>query len=455
MHGVRWLLLKDLQILRRSPLLVSLLVVYPIVIAVLIGFSLSSPPGKPKVAFANLVPPGQGEFDAGGTRLNAAAYSDELFKYVDPIRVGTRAEAIAKVRDGEAIGALVVPADVVSKLEGAVNLSGSPERPTVEVFYNAEDPLKRQYVESLVEARLGDANRALSGELTKLAGRYLNILLAGGEFSVLGRSFSVLGLERSRTILEATIASLPRDAPERIALRQVSDFAKLAIDNLDLSDEVLASVGSPVRVKQTVLNGRKTPLDAYAVAVAVAISLMFVTLLLAAGMLALEREEHAFARLVRGLVSRGGLLAEKIGLAALCSTAVTLVMVAGLAAFVGLDWSRAALWLVALAFSALAFAAMGVAIGGLAREVRAASLLAFLLSLPVAFLALVPSGSVAKGLYDAVQVVSALFPFKPALQALNAALNDADPGLLGPLAHLVALTLAFGLIARLALRRFA
>jgi hypothetical protein len=37
---MRWLLLKDLQILRRSPLLVGLLIVYPIVIALLIGFAL-------------------------------------------------------------------------------------------------------------------------------------------------------------------------------------------------------------------------------------------------------------------------------------------------------------------------------------------------------------------------------------------------------------------------------
>ena len=451
---MRWLLIKDLQILRRSPLLVSLLVIYPIVISVLIGFSLSSPPGKPKVAFANLVPPGQGEFNAGGTRLDATSYASELFKYVDPIRVHSRAAAIAKVRDGKALGALVIPADALSKLESAVNLSGSADRPTVEVYYNAEDPLKRQYVESLVQSRLGDANQALSGGLTKLAGRYLDILLKGGDFAVLGQTFNVLGLERSRTIIEATIASLPRGAPERQALAQVSNFAKLAIDNLDLSDEVLASVGSPVQVKKTIVNGERTPLDAYAVAVAVTISLMFVTLLLAAGMLALEREEHAFKRLVRGLVSRTGLLAEKIGLAALCSTAVTLIMVVGLAAFVGLDWGRAPLWLLALALSAVAFAAMGVAIGGLSREVRAASLLAFLLSLPVAFLALVPSGSVASGLYDAVQVVSALFPFKPALQALDAALNDSDPGLPGPLLHLLALTLGFGVIARLALRRF-
>ena len=127
------------------------------------------------------------------------------------------------------------------------------------------------------------------------------------------------------------------------------------------------------------------------------VSLMFVTLLLAAGLLALEREEHAFARLVRGLVSRTALLAEKVVLSALCALAVTLVMLFGLAAFVGLDWGRAPAWLAALAGGALGFAAMGVAIGGLAREVRAASLLAFLLALPIVFLALVPSGRVSPG----------------------------------------------------------
>lgn len=37
---MRWLLIKDLQILRRSPLLVALLVVYPVVIALMIGLAL-------------------------------------------------------------------------------------------------------------------------------------------------------------------------------------------------------------------------------------------------------------------------------------------------------------------------------------------------------------------------------------------------------------------------------
>ena len=53
---MRWLLLKDLQIMRRSPLVTALLVLYPIVIAVLIGFALSGGPDKPRVAFLNEVP---------------------------------------------------------------------------------------------------------------------------------------------------------------------------------------------------------------------------------------------------------------------------------------------------------------------------------------------------------------------------------------------------------------
>ena len=59
---------------------------------------------------------------------------------------------------------------------------------------------------------------------------------------------------------------------------------------------------------------------------------------------------------------------------------------------------------------------------------RAASLLSFLLSLPLALLALVPSGSVSAGFYDVIGVVSFVFPFKAALQALDAAVNRRSPG---------------------------
>ena len=57
---------------------------------------------------------------------------------------------------------------------------------------------------------------------------------------------------------------------------------------------------------------------------------MFVTVLLVAGSLALEREENAFPRLTRGLVGRTALLVEKVGLGVVLSLVVTLLMLAGL-----------------------------------------------------------------------------------------------------------------------------
>jgi len=443
---MRWLLIKDLQILRRSPLLVALLVLYPIVLAVLIGFALSRGPDKPKVAVLNQVPESGNVISLGGEEIDASQYSKQLFQAVDPVRVSSREEAMQKVRDGEVLAALIVPSDLTAKLQSAV------EPGTVEVFYNAEDPVKRQYVENTIEAQVRDANVALSRKFTEVAVGYIDLIVSGGNFSFLGRELDILGLIKSEALLRIAQADLPQDSVARAQVETVIRFARLARENLDLSDDVLGSVGEPIRVKATLVEGGSTPLSSFAAAVAVTVTLMFVTLLLASGMLALEREENAFRRLVRGLVSRTALLGEKVGLAAACSALLSLLMLIGLALFIELEWSRLPLWVAGIASGALAFAAMGVAIGAVTREVRAASLLAFMVSLPIAFLALVPSGSVSGGLYDVTRALSALFPFRPTLDAMDAALNDSG-SMLGPLLHLLVLTLGFGLIGRLAIRR--
>ncbi len=445
---MRWLLLKDLQILRRSPLLVALLVLYPVIIATLIGFALSRGPDKPEVAFVNLVPESANEISLGGERVDLSQQAGPLFDAIDPVRVKTREEAIQKVKDGDVLGAIVIPKDASDKLQSGL------EPAEVEVFYNADDPVKAQYVRDTIKSQVQDANVALTKKLSEIAVEFLDLLGKGGQYSFLGREFDVLGLARSEQILREARADLPPGSEARKQIDQVIGFAQLARENLNLSDDVLSSVSSPLRVKQTQLDGGATPLSSFAVALAVAVSLMFITLLLAAGTLALEREDNAFGRLVRGLVSKTGLLVEKAGLAATCSVVVCLLMLGGLGLFVDLAWDRFPLWVAAVAAGALAFAALGLAVGALTKEVRAASLLCVMLSLPLAFLALVPSGSVSPALYDVVRVISALFPFKPTLDALDAALNDTG-GITGPLLHLGGLFLAFGAASRLALQRFA
>jgi len=450
---MRWMLLKDLQILKRSRLLVGLLIVYPIAIALMIGFALSSPPGKPKVAFYDQVPPGQGRISFGNQQIDVVHYASELLQSIQPIKVHSRAQAVAKVRDGEALAAVIIPANLAQEIQSLVTAGvGSP---TVQVILNTKDPIERQLVDQAISSRLDQVEQSVSKQVLRVAITDLQQVLSGGSIQLLGQNFHLLGLRNARTIIEGTVAALPPRSPLRIALHQVVGFANLAIAGLAFASPVLGSIGTPLTVDETQLAGRTTPTDAYAASIAVIVSLMFVTVLLAAGMLALERTENAYARLVRGLVSPGKLLAEKVLLSGGCATLVTLAMAAFVSLFVHLDWGRFELWVLALAFGGCAFGALGVAIGGLAREVSAASLLALLVSLPVAFVALVPANAVSGGLKTVLDAIAFVFPFKAALEAVGNAFSGTAPGIGLPLVHLAVLAVAFGALARLTLVRFA
>jgi ABC-2 type transport system permease protein len=452
---VRWLLLKDLQILRRSPLLTALLVIYPIVLAVLIGFAVSRDSGKPSVAFLNEVPADEslelgGEGDSGFNQDEAFA---ELCDRVECVRVDDRDEALAKVRDGEVLAALIVPEDFVDRLEAQLNGAGLGSA-EVEVLVNEDDPVKARLVDDRIRSLLTEANLILSDRIGESLLSYLDILIEGGEFSlpIIGEEFEVLGLERTEAVLRQIRGGL--DPPERLAVDEVIRFAELARENLGFARPVLTSVSEPIAIEKEAVAGDVPPLDTFAISVAIAVTLMFVTVLLVAGSLALEREENTFARLTRGLVSRSALLAEKIGLGTICAVAVALVLLVVLELFVDLAWERLPLILVAIALTGAGFAAMGSAIGVAAREVRASALAAFALTLPIAFLSLVPSGTVSESLYDAIRLVTGLFPFRPGLDALSAALSPSGDLLLN-LLHLALLTAAYFAVARLALRRFA
>jgi ABC-2 family transporter protein len=450
---MRWLLVKDLQILRRSPLLVGLLIVYPIAIAVMIGLALSSPPGKPKVAFYDQVPRGEGNISFGSQKIDIAHYASQLFASVEPIRVNSRAEAVAKVRDGDALAAVIIPADLPRQVQSLVtNGAGNP---TVHVILNSKDPIERQFADQAISSRLAEIEQAVSKQVLRVAISDLQQVLNGGTIQFLGQNVHLLGMRNVRTIIRGTIASLPANSPLRIALAQVEGFANLAVAGLGFASPVLGRIGTPLTVNVTQLAGRTTPTDVYAAAIAVIVSLMFVTLLLAAAMLALERSENVYTRLVRGLISPGRLLVEKIALAGGCATLVTLLMAALVSLFVHLDWSRFELWVLTLAIASCAFGALGVTIGGVSREVSAASLMAFLVSLPVAFVALVPANAVSGTLKSVLDAISFVFPFKASLEAVSNAFSGTAPGPALPLLHLVVLALAFGCLARVALVRFA
>ena len=450
---MRWLLLKDLQLLRRSPLVTGLLVVYPIVLAILIGLAISRGPEKPRVAFLNQIPAGNGlQLGSGGFSQDEARR--QLCAKIDCVDVSSRAELEQKVKDGDVLGGLILPADFISKLQGELSTNSS-EPATVDVIVNNDDPLKAQVVDDRIRSLLTQANLLLSQKISNVAGNYEQILANGGSFEIpfINQTVHILGLRKAEQVLNQVESSLPPG--QRAKVRQVSDFARLARQNLALANSLLSSVRQPIAVNKDVVAGSVPPLDTFAVAVAAAITLLFVTVLLVSGSLALEREENTFTRLTRGLVSRTGLLVEKAVLGTGAALLVTLILLAAITPFESIAWSRIYLIVPAILFAGAASSGLGLAIGAAAREVRASALLAFALALPVAFISLVPSGTVSKGLLDVIHVIAGVFPFRATVDALSGALSSSGPALSLPLLHLTLLTVGYLVLARLALRRFA
>lgn len=442
---------KDLRILGRSRLLVVTLVLYPLLVALLIGLALSRAPEKPKIAVVDQIPRDVPVTTLAGKVVDPAAVADQLVKNLDAVRVPTRADAAKLVEDGDVLAAIILPDDINDRLSATINLFGGTP-PEIEVLVNGSDPVKARYVESVVDARLADANLALSTTLTKVVASYVTKLVKGGKFTFGPITVDILGLQKSKQRIDTALRALPPDSRVRARLAGVSEFAGLAVDNLDGSAQgIVSAVSQPLVVKTTRVDGRDTPLETFAVATAAIVSLMLVALMLGAALLALERTENTYARLVRGLVRPEELIGSKLVLAGGLGALVAFTLLGIVSIFVELDWGSADRWILALVLGGLAFAALGVALAVLARDVETATLLAFALALPLAFLALVPQNAVSAGLYDVITVVSAAFPFKPALDALQDGLDGVAST--GPALHLAALAIVYAVAARLGLRR--
>jgi hypothetical protein len=174
---VSWLLRKDLLILRRSRLLVALLVIYPVAIALLIGLAISRSPSKPRVAIVDETPPGQTVL-VGRERVDVAQYAQHLFTQVQAVKTPTRAQAVDKVKSGEVLAAVVIPPDIAAKLSSGVRQA------QLEIIYNG-DALQQSLVQSQLGSALAQANLGFSERIQGAAVGVIELLLKGGN---LGRT---------------------------------------------------------------------------------------------------------------------------------------------------------------------------------------------------------------------------------------------------------------------------
>jgi ABC-2 type transport system permease protein len=431
------LLGKDVRTLLRTPVLLVLLVLYPLVIAALVGLVAGYASSKPRVGFVDEdgLPP---TIVVGGRTFNVRRTIDEVAHNVTLVRLSP-AEGARELANGKVVAVVTVPPGFVATLQEMVN------SPTLDLAVTRGGTSAR--VRQQVQALVYELNTRLQRAYIEADLAYVRLIRSGGHGHFLGRNFDLLGLTRT----EQSLLRLPQDANVR-AIEHFVHTARLALAQ---TTNALRATAAPIQLHENPRHGRTALLSAQVQSYAIALTAAFLALVLAAGALAAERDENVLGRLSRGLVGPTQLVVAKVVFAALLATIVGIAVAVGFGVVVtaggvtgGEPWGRLPLLLPGLALAGAALGAVGVLVGAVSAESRTASLAAVLLVLPIVFLGLIPPEvfALAGWLSDAL-------PFAHAVRFFSAALYDFHPwgAIAREAAWLLGIGVVFGAAARLAL----
>jgi ABC-2 family transporter protein len=438
-NRIALLLRKDALVLRRSPLLLGILLAYPLAIAVLVGLVASYASSKPRVALVdedNLPP----TVVVGGERFHVDRTIRQVSRNVKLVRLAPDA-ARRQLRTGRVVAVVTVPPGFIASLKGMVR------SPQLELQLSRGSLSSR--VEQQVQALVYSLNRQLQRAYITNNLRYVTLILKGGDGSFLGQPIEVLGIEKAERLLEG----MP-DTPRNRRLRDFLHDARLALAN---TGDALRSTAHPIQLVRAPLRGRTWVLSAEVQAYALGLTITFLALMLAAGSLAAERDENVIGRLARGLVGLGQLIWAKVALAAGVALVLGLAIALAFGVIIeiggvtgGEPWGRLPLLVLGLVLAGGALGALGALLGALAREARSASLVALLVVMPIVFLGLIPAEIVPPAAW-----ASDALPFAHSVRFFSAALYDLSPwgSVLREGLWLLALGALFGGLARVGARR--
>lgn len=443
MRAALLLLRKDAVLLRRSPALVLVLIVYPILVALLVALALQGDERRPDVAVVNLDHSGR-TVDVGGNRLSIGDYVDRLAEDVDVHRLGA-ADAAGALDAGRVSAVLTIPENFISDLQSGVR------QPALRLTTSRRSPIEADAISRRLEAGVYRLNQRLATGYVEQVLELVDLVTKGGRIGIFGRTGDALGLKRSRVLVTDLQAQLRADGDDATAdqLDPLVNFIDETQRNLDLARPAANAIRAPIVLDVTEGAAGREPLSAFGFAGALLVSLGLAGTLLAAAAMSSEREDGALVRLRRGLISAGALVGEKMAFTAAACLVVGLALLGGVALFTDLAVGRWGLWVGVLLLAGLAFASFGVLAGALARETRSALLIALMVALPLMVLGLLPDSG-------AANAISEIVPFGPAFDAFQTLLVEpsVDAGdLLGTLGQLALIAAVLATAAAVAVRR--
>ena len=98
---------------------------------------------------------------------------------------------------GEALAALIVPADLPAQIDSLVTQGVGD--PSFDLILNSRDPIERQFVNATIQTQLSDIEQAVSRQILKVAVTDLQQVLDGGTINLVGENIPLLGLRDARS----------------------------------------------------------------------------------------------------------------------------------------------------------------------------------------------------------------------------------------------------------------
>ncbi|MCW2927377.1 MAG: hypothetical protein JWM86_1345 [Thermoleophilia bacterium] len=406
---------KDARMLGRTRGLLLLLVLYPLLVAAIVGGVLLQQ-GPPKVALVNEDLSGD-KIEIGDHSFSVTEYVEQAEKNgVDVVKL-QREEAERALQEGQVAGVLVIPQGTVAKLK--TQLSGA------DLDFLIGDSALGDVVAQRMRGVIYNINLKISDALIDTNREYLDKLVTGGEVNVDGDEFDLYGLAPIEDDLREAREELERqdeDANEELIERldNAIEFADDAGKAIGLADNALEATAAPVRLDVERTKGKSPLLTAQAMSFALAVAIAFVCVVLVAASLAAERDEAVLGRLLRGLASAWQVVAGKLLLGAMLAILFSSGLFVVFAVLEDQVWQRLPLLLGAVFVVSIACSGIGALIAVLVRDARTATLVGILLILPLAPLALV-------GTNGPLELFENLLPVAPARELFNAVLFDVHP----------------------------
>ena len=268
----------------------------------------------------------------GGHSFRIQDAIDEVGNNVHLVRMQP-VEARRALATGRVVATLTVPPGFLADLKSGLR---SPS-----LIYQTTRGGISSRVTQQIQALVYGLNRRLQTAYVGTDLSYVQLILQGGRATFGGRTYNVLGLARMQELLKKVPHS-----PERA---RIAEFARIAGIALAQTGNLLESTANPIGLQRAPEKSRSSLLSAQVQSYALALTVTFLALLLAAGAIASERDENAIGRLRRGLVSMSELVAAKVAFAAVVALALGLAIAVVFGVIVeagsvvgGEPWSRPA-----------------------------------------------------------------------------------------------------------------